>query len=118
VWTFIYFHVGVFTSRSEDYLEIGMRKRLVPLFEQYKVDAVFMGHHHSYERILVNGITYIVTAGGGAGLYDMSQPEPGSQIVASTHHFVYIKVLGNRLIGTAIDEHGKVIDTFEIHAEN
>jgi predicted phosphodiesterase len=116
-WLFVFFHVGVFTSRSEDILETGMRDSLVPLFEQYEVDAVFMGHHHSYERILVNGITYIVTAGGGASLYEMGQPEPGSQAAASTHHFTLIEVQGERLLGKAIDRRGRVIDSFELQAE-
>jgi hypothetical protein len=116
-WLFVFFHVGLFTSRSEGFLETGMRERLVPLFEQYGVDAVFMGHHHSYERILVNGITYIVTAGGGASLYELNQPEPGSQQAARVHHFVQIDVQGSRLLGQAVDRHGKVIDRFELSAE-
>jgi len=116
-WLFVFFHVGVFTSRSEGTLEIGMRDSLVPLFEQYGVDAVFMGHHHSYERIRVNGITYIVTAGGGASLYELGQPEPGSQAAASAHHFTLIEVQGERLYGRAIDRRGRVIDSFELRAE-
>ena len=113
-WLFVFFHVGLFTSRSEDFLELGMRERLVPLLERYGVDAVFMGHHHSYERLLVNGITYIVTAGGGAGLYELGQPEPGSQVAVSAHHFVVVHVDGNRLSGRAIDRRGRTIDSFEL----
>jgi hypothetical protein len=116
-WLFVFFHVGLFTSRSEDVLEVGMRERLVPLFEQYGVDAVFMGHHHSYERIIVNGITYIVTAGGGASLYELNQPEPGSQVAARVHHFVQIDLQGSRLLGQAMDRRGKLIDRFELSAE-
>lgn len=113
-WLIVFFHIGVFTSRGEDFLELGMRERLVPLFEKYGVDAVFMGHHHSYERILVNGITYIVTAGGGAGLYELNEPEPGSQVAVSAYHFMVIEVNGNRLVGRAIGQHGRIIDSFEM----
>lgn len=116
-WLIVYFHIGVYTSREEGYLEISLRERLVPLFEQYDVDTVFMGHHHSYERIINNGITYIVTAGGGAGLYELSQPEPGSQVAISVHHFVEIEVKDTLLIGRVIDRHGKVIDRFRILAD-
>jgi hypothetical protein len=116
-WLFVYFHVGLFTSRSEDILETDMRDRLVPLFERYGVDAVFMGHHHSYERIIVNGITYIVTAGGGASLVEMGKPEPGSQVAISAHHFTVIEVKDDRLFGRAIDRRSRVIDSFELHAE-
>lgn len=116
-WLFVYFHVGVFTSRSEDVLETGMRDRLVPLFERYGVEAVFMGHHHSYERIIVDGITYIVTAGGGASLIEMGRPEPGSQAAIGAYHFTVIEVKDDRLFGRAIDRRGKVIDSFELLAE-
>jgi hypothetical protein len=117
-WLFVYFHVGVFTSRSEDTLEIELRERIVPLFEAYEVDAVFMGHHHSYERILVNGITYIVTAGGGASLYEFSQPEPGSQAAILAHHFVAIEIEGDQLHAKVIDQRGKIIDSFELSSTN
>lgn len=116
-WLFVFFHVGLFTSRSEGFLELGMRERLVPLFEEYEVDAVFMGHHHSYERILVNSISYFVTAGGGASLYDLNEPEPGSQAAVSAHHFLTIEIKGNQLFGRAIDRRGRVIDSFELSAE-
>ncbi len=43
-----------------------VRDHLVPLFEQYGVQTVFSGHDHHYERGEVNGITYIVSGGGGA----------------------------------------------------
>jgi hypothetical protein len=116
-WLIVFFHVGLFTSRSEDFLELGMRESLVPLFEEYDVDVVFMGHHHSYERILVNGITYVVTAGGGAGLYELNEPEQGSQMAVSAHHFLAIEIKGNQLFGRAIDLRGKVIDSFELFSE-
>jgi hypothetical protein len=115
-WLLVFFHVGVFTSRSEDVLELGMRERLVPLFEQYGVDVAFMGHHHSYERLEVNGVTYIVTAGGGAPLYDLQAPEPGSQAAALAYHVVQIDVAGDRLRGQAIDRRGRVLDAFELDA--
>lgn len=117
-WLFVYFHIGVFTSREEGYLETGLREQLVPLFEKYGVDLVFMGHHHSYERVLVNGITYIVTAGGGAGLYPFGEPEPDSQAAVQAHHFVTIEMAGDRLSGTAIDQRGTIIDQFVLDAGN
>jgi predicted phosphodiesterase len=116
-WLVVFFHVGVFTSRSEEILEPGMRERLVPIFEEYGVDLVLMGHHHSYERLLVNGITYIVTAGGGASLYDLNEPEPGSQVAVSAHHFLTIELNGNQLFGVAIDRNGRVIDQFELFSD-
>jgi hypothetical protein len=113
-WTFVFFHWGVFTSRGEDFLETGMRARLVPLFEQYGVNAVFMGHNHGYERVEVNGITYITAAGGGAPLYNLSSIEPGSQATAHAFHFVLLEMDGDRLTGQVIGENGTLIDQFEL----
>jgi hypothetical protein len=115
-WLFVYFHLSVFTSTGEEFLETGLRQRLVPLFEHYGVNAVFMGHKHSYERVVRNGVTYITTAGGGATLYDLKQPETGSQTAAHAYHFVLVDVSGEQLHAQAIDRSGKVIDTFELNA--
>ena len=113
-WTIVFFHWGVFTSRAEDMLELGMRMRLVPLFERYGVDAVFMGHNHGYERVVENGITYITSAGGGAELYDLAAPEPGSQAEARAFHFVLLDMNGDHLDGQVIDHRGGIIDRFEL----
>ena len=118
-WLFVFFHLAMYTSREEPgFLEVGVRSQLEPLFEQYGVDAVFMGHAHSYERILVNGIPYIVAAGGGAPLYELVAPEPGSQTAASVYHYLLIDIDGERLKGTAIDAQGEVIDSFTLTANH
>ncbi len=91
-----------------------MRRKLVPLFERYGVEAVFMGHNHGYERVEVNGITYLTTAGGGASLYDFTVPEPGSQVAARAFHFVLLEMDGDRLAGQVIDRSGDIIDQFEL----
>jgi 3',5'-cyclic AMP phosphodiesterase CpdA len=113
-WVFVAFHIAVYTSRSEEFDEVALRNTLTPLFETYGVDLAFQGHHHSYERIPVDGVTYIVTAGGGAPLYAMEEPEPNSAALASAHHFVLLEVEGDTLTGTAIDRNGTVIDSFEL----
>lgn len=115
-WLFVFFHIGIFTSRSEEFLETGLRERLAPMLERYNVDAVFMGHHHSYERLLVNGVTYFITAGGGAPLYDLENPEPGSQVALKAHHFLEMHIEDDVLVGKAIDENGEVVDSFQLQA--
>ncbi len=45
---------------------------LVPLMEEYGVDACFSGHTHAYERGYQNGVFYCVT-GGGSWL-DITEP--------------------------------------------
>ena len=113
-WLFVLFHIGAFTSRDDNILEHGIRQRLVPLFERYGVDAAFMGHNHGYERLLVNGVTYLTVAGGGASLYDNRAPEPGSQVVQRLYHYLLVDISGNQLTAQAISPGGEVIDQFAL----
>jgi len=115
-WLFVYLHRAIYTSSDEDAVEKGMRSALVPLFERYGVDAVLMGHKHNYERLIVNGITYIVSGGGGGRLTAFRPPEPGSQKTVLARHFVLFEVDGEHLSGTAIDIDGNAIDHFELDA--
>lgn len=41
---------------------------LFPLYQQYGVKTVVTGHVHNYERAVKDGITYLVTGGGGSPL--------------------------------------------------
>ena len=115
-WLFIYFHIPPYSS-VQDSLEDDVRRALIPLFEQYGVDVVFNGHKHNYERNEVNGVTYVVTAGGGAPLYAMQEREPTQVAFALEHHFVLVEIDGHHLQATAISSTGEVLDEFEHRAD-
>jgi hypothetical protein len=91
-----------------------VRQALCPLFEQYGVNIVFNGHNHCYERSVANGVTYIVTGGGGAPLYTEVNESPDSFYFASVHHFVQITLSGGTLHGVAIEPDGTEFDHFTI----
>ncbi len=95
-------------------MEKEMRATLVPLLERYNVDVFLSGHKHNYERLLVNGITYLVSGGGGGRLTALGAPDPNSQRALLAHHFLLIEVDGDRLTGAAIDYGGNVIDSWEL----
>jgi predicted phosphodiesterase len=111
-WLFVGFHVPPYTS-VYDRLEGNVRRTLTPLFERYGVDVVLNGHKHNYERNEVNGITYVVTAGGGAPLYAMQEQEPTQAAFALAHHFVLLKIDGHHLRAMAISSGGEMLDEFE-----
>jgi hypothetical protein len=88
---------------------------LMPMLEQYKVTAGFFGHDHNYQHYLKNGIHYVVSGGGGAPLYDVGTPADGiTQKVASTEHFVRIRVDGKAAHVDAIALDGSILDKFEL----
>lgn len=93
------------------------RRFLVPLFEMYHVDLVLGGHDHLYERSAKDGITYMVTGGGGAPLYKIdSVPNPYQQVAISTHHYMALDIDAEAIALTAIDRDGAVIDSVRIES--
>ncbi|MBZ5725329.1 MAG: metallophosphoesterase [Acidobacteriia bacterium] len=88
---------------------------LMPLFEKYKLTAGFFGHDHNYQHYLSNGVHYFITGGGGAPLYDVNQPPPGiTRKVASTEHFVAVKVEGKTARVEAIQLDGNPLEVTEL----
>ena len=81
------------------------RDRLEALFAKCKVDAVFAGHEHYYEKRSVDNVLYIITGGGGAPVYDKEE-------YGGFNHFVQISVDGDKVSSEVVDVHGKVRDKF------
>ena len=115
-WLFVTFHVPPYTS-VEDSMEDDVRGALVPLFERYGVDVVFSGHKHNYERNEVNGVTYLVTGGGGAPLYAIDEQEPAQAAFTLDYHLVRVEIHGDHLKATVISDEGEVLDEFEHNAD-
>ncbi len=116
-WKFVFFHVPPYSSGwhgSFDADIANIRATLPPLFEQYGVNVVFNGHDHDYERSVVNGVTYIVTGGGGAPLRPQVSTNSWTQYFTSTLHFVKISINGNSLSGVSIKPDGSQFDPFTL----
>jgi 3',5'-cyclic AMP phosphodiesterase CpdA len=81
------------------------RDRLESLFAKHKVDAVFAGHEHYYQRRMVDGIVHVITGGGGAPIFEREED-------GGFFHFVRVTVDGDKVNGEVIDVNGKVRDRF------
>jgi 3',5'-cyclic AMP phosphodiesterase CpdA len=67
--------------------DVFLQSLLHPLFKQYGVRLVFQGHDHLYYRTVRDGITYVVTGGGGAPLYDVKMNTlQKNDIAKKVHH--------------------------------
>jgi hypothetical protein len=108
------FHHPPFSSGPHIEDEKGLRRTIVPLFEEYGVDIVFNGHDHVYERSLYNDVYYIVTGGGGASLYDKVRTTPYSLAFIKAHHFCTLSVSEDQLIVSVFDVDLNLIDQFVI----
>ena len=78
---------------------------------------VLSGHEHVYQRFEHQGVAYVVTGGGGATIYELSEcpldhPEPLAG--EATHHFLVLGQMATGVEVTAIDVNGDPIDTFTV----
>jgi acid phosphatase type 7 len=73
----------------------------VPILVRHRVTTLFSGHDHIYQRGTVDGLSYVVTGGGGAPLYPVRcgvagrprcSQRDGMKAVASEHHYVMTTV--------------------------
>lgn len=118
-WRVVFFHHTMHTcvtikSRREEAKRL--RARLEPIFQQYRVQLVINGHDHNYQRHLSEGITYLVTGGGGAPLYDVRPDTPFVKFAKKTHHHCEISVNGPIMKISVVEPDGNLIDSFDIRA--
>ncbi|MBT8492725.1 MAG: hypothetical protein KJO07_06665, partial [Deltaproteobacteria bacterium] len=73
----------------------------VPLLQKHRVELLFAGHDHLYQRGQVGGLRYVVSGGGGAPLYSVRcggkrqkrcRTADGMEHVDSTHHYLLVTV--------------------------
>ena len=125
---FVFFHVPA-VSFGGHWGKPEIQQALCPLFEEHNVTAVFQSHSHGYERFVplrldrasgkpvrdeAEGVTYVVTGGGGMKLADIRKHETHAA-ASKEFHFVRIAVNGDEAECAAIRaSDGKVLDSFEL----
>jgi len=85
-WIVVFFHKPPYSASPAHGSNLSVRSNICPVLDTYGVDIVFNGHDHDYERsfplnntVVVDshpneytnpgGTIYVVSGGGGAGLY-------------------------------------------------
>ena len=132
-WKVCYHHHPPFSSDDDDFGDSwkggttagDVRVRsFVGLYEKHKVDVVFNGHVHVYERTWPikggkvdekAGVTYI-TSGGGGGKLENFAPTPAffKMEARSDYHFCYATVHGGTFHMKAFDHDGRLFDSFSL----
>lgn len=121
-WKFVVVHEPVYSTGAHGAAEAEV-KALEPLFLKYKVDIVFQGHDHDYERTMpvkeglpdeAEGIVYITLAGGGSTLYIQRRNEEWSEKFLPTYHFAFAEVKDKVFSLSVYNKDGEMIDSLEI----
>jgi calcineurin-like phosphoesterase family protein len=107
------FHQPAWSCSAHDSTE-EVINNWVPVFERHRVALVLNGHDHNYQRFVSDqGVTYVVTGGGGRDLYKLdSCPNSTPRRVSAVrrHHFTGVEVRTGSLAVTAVGEDGSVLD--------
>lgn len=133
-WKIACHHHPPYSSDEDDYGDLwkvnessrgDLRAReLSALYDEYKVDIVWSGHIHSYERtwpvkngaaVEKNGTLYMITGGAGGGLETAGPFRPFFQNnVKHGHHYCMVMVNGRTMEIKAFDLEGRLFDTLTL----
>lgn len=110
LWKVVFFHQAPYSSGyhgSTDWMRWP--------FAEWGASAVFSGHDHVYERLLIDGIPYFVDGLGGGPIYWFTGSIPGSQVQYNQDYGAMLVVADNQqMTFQFISRKGQVIDTYQI----
>jgi 3',5'-cyclic AMP phosphodiesterase CpdA len=113
-WSIAVMHRPAFSTQRGGQKWSEAVRALTPLFAATGVDLVLAGHAHNYERFEpVEGVTYVVTGGGGASLKSVAGG-PGVAVSISAHHALLLEATPTQLHLTATAADGSTLDRTDI----
>lgn len=105
-------HIAAFSAGLHISDGAPLRSSWHPRFVEAEVPFVLAGHDHNYERILVDGVTYLVSGGGSAVLYSRQTDLPGEMKFSAQNHFLVIDLVAGQFTVRAITQEDQVIDEY------
>lgn len=111
---FVSVHQSPYSSGPHGPLDELVDSGLVDEMRRFGVDLLFAGHDHMYERGRVDGLNYVITAGGGAPIYYVKQNHPYSLVTEPTYHYTRIHVDGDRVELAALRMDGSLLDSVHL----
>ncbi len=132
-WKFVAHHHPPYSSDENDYgdayrgpttLGDPEVRQLVPLYEKYGVDIVWVGHIHTYERTWPirkgrvdekHGVIYIQAGGGGAELEDFAPTRSWfTAKLLRDWQYCLVTIHGHTLVMMAYDIDGRLYDYLKL----
>jgi hypothetical protein len=109
-WRVVVLHHGPWSAGPHGGNARAMRAGIPALFSSHHVDLILAGHDHIYERGFASGMGYVVSGGGGAPLYEISNVLPSTRKAESVHHFIELVVASDAIHLVAKRDDGTVIE--------
>ncbi len=117
-WKFVVMHRPPYNLGGH---HVSWGKNIWPdLFQKYRIDVVFSGHSHLYERFFpikpetgkdtTWAVSYITTGGAGASLYEAT-PGPSLAYTKSVNHFLKVDLGKDKIEIKAIGVKGETLDS-------
>lgn len=103
-------HHGPFSSGPHGGNAALARGGVIEMMRDRKVDLVFAGHDHVYERGVGDGLKYVITGGAGAPLYEKKGAARETIVFEAVHHFVEAAIDGDKVKLVARRASGSVIE--------
>lgn len=116
---FVFMHAPIYTS-FDDHRPPPAAAQISALLDAHRVELLFNGHNHTYERTVpirggaahTPGTVYVTTSGGGVGMYE---PQ-GAWFTAAqnaVNHYVRVRVDETSVRAETISVDGTILDTFQ-----
>jgi predicted phosphodiesterase len=96
-----------------------VRTDWVPLLAQGHVDLAISGHAHNYNRGQTNGVTFVISGGGG-GTLDVERVANWGLFTVeySRYHYGLMEINGGSLLWQAFDNNNQLLDLFTLKSRN
>lgn len=86
-------------------------------YAEWGADLVLAGHDHGYERLQLDGITYVVSGLGGASIYSYGAGVPGSLVrYASQYGATLLEADSQEMSISFFNVDGQLVDTASLAA--
>lgn len=109
-WNIVYMHHPPYSSGRW-----GNSEWMQWPYQQWGADLVLAGHDHTYERLVVDRLPYIVNGLGGTARYPQTRSLPSSQLFFNEQHgALFCEADDERLRLRFVTVDGRTIDTYEL----
>jgi hypothetical protein len=111
-WDIVYFHHSPYSSGAH-----GNKIWMQWPFKEWGAELVLSAHDHTYERILRDGLVYVVNGLGGSTKYPFVIPIEGSQVRYNDDFgAMLVEASAQQLSFQFINRANEIIDSYQLNA--